>query len=90
MLHVSSSAEWLTPLGQHSILHFPRLASAIRMWQRANANSSAASAATLSNSTETSDLTPHAWRQYLQDMSAINLKVNGKVHAVDVDPTTPL
>ena len=23
-------------------------------------------------------------------MSAINLKVNGKVHAVDVDPTTPL
>jgi nicotinate dehydrogenase subunit A len=35
-------------------------------------------------------LTPHAWRQYLQDMSAINLKVNGKVHAVDVDPTTPL
>ena len=35
-------------------------------------------------------MTPHAWRQYLQDMSAINLKVNGKVHAVDVDPTTPL
>jgi len=35
-------------------------------------------------------LTPRAWRQYLQDMSAINLKVNGKVHAVDVDPTTPL
>jgi nicotinate dehydrogenase subunit A len=26
----------------------------------------------------------------LKDMSAINLKVNGKVHAVDVDPTTPL
>jgi nicotinate dehydrogenase subunit A len=24
------------------------------------------------------------------DMSTINLKVNGKVHAVDVDPTTPL
>ncbi len=23
-------------------------------------------------------------------MSAINLKINGKVHAVDVDPTTPL
>jgi len=23
-------------------------------------------------------------------MSAINLKVNGKIHAVDVDPTTPL
>ena len=39
---------------------------------------------------EISDLTPDAWRQYLQDMSAINLKVNGKVHAVDVDPTTPL
>ena len=35
-------------------------------------------------------MTPDAWRQYLQDMSAINLKVNGKVHAVDVDPTTPL
>jgi nicotinate dehydrogenase subunit A len=35
-------------------------------------------------------LTPDAWRQYLQDMSAINLKVNGKVHAVNVDPTTPL
>jgi nicotinate dehydrogenase subunit A len=30
-----------------------------------------------------------AW-QYLEAMSAINLKVNGKVHAVDVDPTTPL
>lgn len=29
-------------------------------------------------------------RQYLEYMSAINLKVNGKVHAVDVDPTTPL
>jgi nicotinate dehydrogenase subunit A len=26
----------------------------------------------------------------LKAMSAINLKVNGKVHAVDVDPTTPL
>lgn len=25
-----------------------------------------------------------------ESMSAINLKVNGKVHAVDVDPTTPL
>jgi nicotinate dehydrogenase subunit A len=35
-------------------------------------------------------LTPDTFRQYLQDMSAINLKVNGKVHAVDVDPTTPL
>jgi nicotinate dehydrogenase subunit A len=35
-------------------------------------------------------LTTSGSRQYLQDMSAINLKVNGKVHAVDVDPTTPL
>jgi nicotinate dehydrogenase subunit A len=36
------------------------------------------------------DLTTSGSRQYLQDMSAINLKVNGKIHAVDVDPTTPL
>lgn len=35
-------------------------------------------------------MTPQARQQYLQDMSAINLKVNGKIHAVDIDPTTPL
>src|ERR1700676_5439167 len=93
MLHVSSSAEWLTPLGQHSILDFPLLASAFEFGKEPTpirVTHPPATAATLSNSTETSDLTPHAWRQYLQDMSAINLKVNGKVHAVDVDPTTPL
>ena len=37
-----------------------------------------------------SGLTAGGRRQYLEAMSAINLKVNGKMHAVDVDPTTPL
>lgn len=37
------------------------------------------------------NLTPQDRRPYLITvMSAINLKVNGKVHSVDVDPMTPL
>jgi nicotinate dehydrogenase subunit A len=35
-------------------------------------------------------LTSGGGQQYLEVMSAINLKVNGQMHAVDVDPSTPL